>query len=213
MLKIIGALAIFILASNAFSYETFSTYCIDCSQGQNIGSCTPEIKTTVDAIIDEVNAPYSANQSQCFMTNIVVRNITELDLRRRQISDVSPLSGLKKLEKLTLLGNEIEELDPLSGLQNLKELNLEINRIADIRPLTGLRKIEILSLGFNDYIADLKPLKNLLLLRELYVQWNQISDLNPISSLINLEVLFVHENQIQDFSVLSKLPKLKHTCT
>ena len=73
-----------------------------------------------------------------------------LDLRDNgQIRDLSPLSGLKKLEVLNLHANRIIEVAPLAKLPNLRELILSRNQIDDIAPLETLTTLQQLSLGGN----------------------------------------------------------------
>jgi len=74
---------------------------------------------------------------------------TELGLSNNNITDVPPLAGLTKLEKLYLSQNQITDLKPLAGLTNLKVLGLGNNRITNLRPLVGLTKLEKLWLHGN----------------------------------------------------------------
>ena len=146
---------LFMQAFSAFAYESFSDYCIDCEQGANKGFCTPEIKKTVEAIHSRVNAPSISGKSRCFMTNISLRQLPELDLSGSKIIDLSPLAQLRKLNSLNLANNEIFDLDPVSRLTDLNQLNLESNQIADIRPISGLRHLQTLNLAFNYHISDI----------------------------------------------------------
>ncbi|MFC6290338.1 MucBP domain-containing protein [Levilactobacillus angrenensis] len=60
------------------------------------------------------------------------------------ITDISPLAGLKKLEDVDLSGNRISDLTPLAGLTNIKDLDLTYNQITDFSVLAG-RKFDQLS--------------------------------------------------------------------
>lgn len=64
-------------------------------------------------------------------------NLRELNLRRNEISDPSPLGDLSRLEVLILADNEIEDISSLNGavLGGLKHLDLSINRISDLTVL------------------------------------------------------------------------------
>ncbi|GAH14879.1 unnamed protein product, partial [marine sediment metagenome] len=66
-----------------------------------------------------------------------------------QISDISPLAGLRNLERLYLYGNQISNLSPLAGLKKLVNLYLENNQISDISSLAGLTKLGWLDLRGN----------------------------------------------------------------
>ena len=75
-----------------------------------------------------------------------LKNLTGLKLFANRITDITPLAGLINLEVLELQDNQIEDISPLAGLVNLKELNLGENPITDFTPIYGL-KIETLRLG------------------------------------------------------------------
>lgn len=53
------------------------------------------------------------------------------------ITDISPLAGLKQLEYVDLSGNRISDITPLAGLTNIKELYLAYNQITDFSVLAG----------------------------------------------------------------------------
>jgi len=67
-------------------------------------------------------------------------NLRELNLRRNEISDLSPLSGLTRLELLIVADNGIKDISGLRGpvLRGLEHLDLSINRIDDLA--AGLEK-------------------------------------------------------------------------
>ena len=64
-------------------------------------------------------------------------NLDELYLYNK-IKDISPLSPLINLKKLSLANNKIEDVSPLSTLINLKKLYLSGNNIKHISPLSSL---------------------------------------------------------------------------
>jgi hypothetical protein len=100
---------------------------------------------------------------------------TKLSLHSNEISDVSPLAGLTKLEYLHLGSNQITDLSPLAGLTNLKELRLNGNQISDLSPLKGLTNLEYLDL-YENQISDLSPLARLTKLEELHLGFNPIPE-------------------------------------
>ena len=99
--------------------------------------------------------------------------ITELQLVKTQISDLTPLAGLTQLEELRLVGNQIEDLAPLARLLQLETLDLAGNQIKDLTPLSGLVQLKTLWLGENN-IEDLTPLEGLTQLRRLGVPYFRI---------------------------------------
>ena len=64
-------------------------------------------------------------------------NLRELNLRRNEISDLSPLSGLTRLELLIVADNGIKDISGLRGpvLRGLEHLDLSINQIDDLAAL------------------------------------------------------------------------------
>jgi len=64
-----------------------------------------------------------------------------LELPHHQISDLKPLTGLKKLQSITLSHNRIQSLEGLEGCSKLQYLNLEHNQVASLKPLAGLKQI------------------------------------------------------------------------
>lgn len=73
-------------------------------------------------------------------------NLRELNLRCNKIGDLSPLSGLTRLELLIVADNEIKDISCLKGpvLGGLKHLDLSINRIDDLAVLDW-KKLEALT--------------------------------------------------------------------
>jgi len=58
------------------------------------------------------------------------------------IYDISPLTRLTSLERLSLAGHGITDISPLASLVNLTSLDISYNRINDFRPLSGLPGLE-----------------------------------------------------------------------
>ena len=87
-------------------------------------------------------------------------NLTHLYLADNQISDISPLAGLTRLEELHLGGyylgdevavayyggNRVSDLSPLRNLVKLQRLQLSYNFISDLSPLTALANLTELDL-------------------------------------------------------------------
>jgi len=122
-----------------------------------------------------------------------------LDIRFIGTGDLSPLSGLKKLEVLWLgpfgvvpipsdrevfqreeFPAKITDISPIADLKNLKEICLDSCDITEVSSMSGLNKLEKLSLRDNT-IVDISALANLKNLRELSLEDNRISDISPIA--------------------------------
>ena len=99
-----------------------------------------------------------------------------------QITDITSLSALTNLTKLSLGDNQITNITSLSGLTNLTDLGLGDNQITDIASLSGLTNLTHLNLDCN-----------------------QITDITSLAALTNLRWLSLRDNQITYFNLSSEL--------
>ena len=102
----------------------------------------------------------------------------------------------------------IKDLTPISKLINLNKLTLSGYNISDISFLSTLTKVTELDI-MNNKIKDITPISKLTSLQKLYLSLNEISDISALSSLTNLEELDISGNQINDLTALSGLKRLK----
>lgn len=117
--------------------------------------------------------------------------------------DLSPLSGLTKLEVLLLGCVEIYDIAPLKPLVNLKSLWIWGCRyLSDISALSGMTNMLDLWIKGNS-IQDLTPIANMKNLERLYMEENLVQDLSPLAGLTKLTSLLLSDNPVKDYSVLS----------
>jgi serine/threonine protein kinase len=76
----------------------------------------------------------------------IPENVTELNLSKNKISDLTPLKSLTYLQKLSLDENNISDLTPLKSLTDLTELSLCQNKYRDSTPLKSLTGLKYLNL-------------------------------------------------------------------
>lgn len=98
------------------------------------------------------------------------------------LSDVADLSGLTELGlyDMDLTGSDLSEL---SSLRALEKLDLRRNSITDVSalaPLVGLAELRL----DDNFVSDVSPLASLTALMDLYVADNVISDFAPLRNLI-----------------------------
>lgn len=141
-----------------------------------------------------------------------IQNLTSLTYLRLDenfgIEDISWLSGLTELsEELDLSENQITDLTPLAGLTKLQDLNVATNSITDVSALSGLTSLVDLNLASND-IGDISPVAGLTGLVRLGVQNNQVSELSSLTGLTALISLEAHNNVITDISALEGMTDL-----
>lgn len=132
------------------------------------------------------------------------RNLKTLVVANTEISDISPVNKLDKLTCLSLACNEIEDISPLATMTRLERLYLGHNKIVDISTLRELRNLERLSLRGNE-IVDITVLGELKRLTDLSLEQNEINDITALGELVNLESLNISENDISDLSPLESV--------
>ena len=94
-----------------------------------------------------------------------------------KITDVTPLAGLKNLERLDLCQSPVSDLTPLAGMKNLQSLWLSESQVSDLTPLAGLKNLEWLILRLTQ-VSDLTPLAGLTNLVYLDFRGTQVSDVH-----------------------------------
>ena len=140
-----------------------------------------------------VNYFYSIEELALGYLNITDEELAVIDFEKlsglkrlllggNEISDISQLKHLKKLEFLQLIGNNISDITPLKGLTNLKTLLLIGNNISDVTPLKGLTNLEKLELSPNEPM-DISPLKILTKLKYLCLRGYYIFPKSEIEAL------------------------------
>ncbi|WP_028105104.1 leucine-rich repeat domain-containing protein [Pseudoduganella violaceinigra] len=158
-------------------------------------------------------------------------NVTGLNIRKNQLTNLDLLKGLDHLENLNVSENAISDISLLSEFRHLRELSIGSNRIENIDVVANLPKL--ISLNVNDNkirafealrnlnelrhlyahcnaIADIEPLRHLTALVELGIGGNGLSDIAALKDLVNLELLKVYDNKIQDLGVLTQLENLNY---
>ena len=142
----------------------------------------------------------NCNSAQSLEGIQAFNQLTQINIDNIQFANLEPLAALNKLENLRLAwGNgQITDLTPLSGLKGLTQLNLEGQQVSDVSPLSALRNLESLSLRYNK-IVDANPLENLNKLIELDLGSNQLQQVSKLVALPALRTLQLYQNQLSSF--------------
>lgn len=139
-------------------------------------------------------------------------DVTHLNLRMNQISDISPLATLTHLVLLDLGTNRIDDLSPLASLTNLYSLSLSSNPATDLSPLTYLDGLTELFVTHNRFTSAL-PISNLVNLTTLHFGYNPSfsGNLQFLEPLTNLEFLSVacSGGRLFGFDVIGSLVNLQ----
>ncbi len=116
-------------------------------------------------------------------------NMRELNLSgNHEISDISVVGNMKKLEMLTLDTNDITDVSMLADLEKLENLNISDNKISALPDLSKLNNLEYLYASSNNLTdEDVKKIGGKKDLKELDLKDNPgITDLKPLAGLIFL---------------------------
>jgi hypothetical protein len=148
-----------------------------------------------------------------YLTTLTKLQLGEVSHNR--FSDLSPLSKLKNLTELFLRNNQVSSYDSISNLTNLEDLRLGLDNCKDISPLASLTKLRILSKSGDitktptERFSDLSPLSNLDNLEEVYFSHLPISDISPLANHTKLKVVWFQICMIADLSPLEKLKNIE----
>ena len=139
-------------------------------------------------------------------------NLLELHINYSSVSAAAIAtrytSRFPKLKYLSLSGNNISDVSALSGLTKLNRLYLSNNNISDISTLSGLIKLNTLNLSDNN-ISDVSALSGLTNLRWLWLRGNQISDVSALSGLTQLTELDIRGNPLSYTSIHTHIPAMQ----
>ena len=151
-----------------------------------------------EAVREELGIPADSPLTQAY----VQEHLTSLHAINKGIVDLIGLEHATGLRLLTLIRHKISDLSPLSDLKRLVHVNLDDNQISDLSPLAGLVNLESLALSGNP-IRDVSPLAGLINLEKLSLVGTPILDISPLAGLEKLENLKIWRT---NKSVLSTIP-------
>ncbi len=126
---------------------------------------------------------------------------------RGDISSLADIPNMYYLKKLTLTSQSISDLSPISGMK-LNTINLCDNYIGNLLPLKDMVMLQELDLCQNP-LRDLTPLSRLLSLEFLDISQTQVIDLKPLAELTKLETLKLAYCDVKDVGVLAGFPNLQ----
>lgn len=119
-------------------------------------------------------------------------------------SDLSPLSALRKLKRISVNSNDIESIEPLRTLAEVRVIHAASNAISDIDALENMKELQSLYVA-NNKIDNIEVARNFGKLREVNISSNKVKDLAPLSKAVYLERIIANNNPITDLSPISKL--------
>ena len=141
------------------------------------------------------------------ISSINLDGVTDLNMQKSGIIDLSMYSNAYSLESLNLYGNPFSDLEPISGLINLKRLTISNSQVYSIEPLAKLVNLEELNFG-ETQVIDISPVKDLVNLKRIDFWKTSVSDISALSGLTNLEFVSVSYTNVSDLSPLMDLQNL-----
>ncbi len=133
------------------------------------------------------------------LTGLQALNLSE---QKSEITDITALADLRKLQVLRLGGHErLKDIGVIANFRNLRSLDLDGTAVSDLSPLANLSDLFDLSLSGTP-VSDLSPLSGLPALSWLQLAGNSLSDLSVLSGLGPLSWLNLGNNNISDIAPL-----------
>lgn len=124
-----------------------------------------------EATFSQMGLTNNAVQVFSYMPKLVTLSIDFND----QISDLTPLAGLRQLQSLNFSKDQVSDLTPLKQLTNLTDLSFSNAQVANLAPLAGLTKLTSLNL-LRNHVSDLSPLQNLQGLSYLNAKYQSVTN-------------------------------------
>jgi Leucine-rich repeat (LRR) protein len=123
-------------------------------------------------------------------------NLTQsVSLDNNQVTDLTPLTALPKLNTVSLSGNALTDLSGLSQSTSIRNIAAHNNAITDISALRLMPQLLNLTLDQN-IIEDTSPLATLTELQGLSITANQITNAAPLANITSLLALDISNNPI-----------------
>lgn len=175
-------------------------------------SCPKPPQVAFNDPVLEAEIRRKASKPEGDLTIADLRKVRSVDLTRAgkptDMLDPCVFPHLTSLRHLYLAGGELSDLSPIAGLKQLEGLRASMNQVANITPLAAMVKMDRLDLG-RTQVRDLSPLKGMTKLTELMLDDTPVDDLSPLASLASLERLSIKRTRVSDVSPLKGLRKLK----
>lgn len=152
---------------------------------------------------------YKAKQPspECIATDLKnglrLADTPELNLRRTDLDDLTPIKHLRSLRYLNLAETAVSDLRPIAGLVGLKELDISWTQVTDLGPVQRLRRLTTLKMSYTG-ISDLSPLRGAVYLSTLDIDSTPVTSVEPLCELTKLRKLSARDTTVYDFSSLNQ---------
>lgn len=180
-------------------HTSFESYCL-MRKFDKLASSS--FRTFIDAVLP-IAASADVDVNDCRAAGLWAGSIESLNLNKKRITNLSPLSHFKNLKELYLHGNRLSNVQPVASLSRLLVLNLSDNTI---RALPNLSSQNLKSLYIqNNALTSVSSVKRLKQLERLRLDGNHLVNPSSLKQLKKLSYLDLRNNRIAAFNVASPL--------
>lgn len=134
-------------------------------------------------------------------------NLSSISLEDSSISTLAPLSGLLRLQSITVLSGSLQTLDSLVDAPALSVLKVRDNALEGTLDLSRFTRLVQVELSGNR-VADIRGLGASPDLWWLDLSDNEMTDVSVLGDAANLRVVKLNRNAIEDASALGGLTQL-----
>jgi internalin A len=174
--------------------------------------CPPAPKVAFSDASLEAEVRRKAGKPEGPLSSADLRKVRSVDLTRggTKVDELDPciFPLLTSLHHLYLGGGELTDLSPIKTLTKIEGLRVSMNQVSDLSPIAGMLQMDRLDLG-RTQVKDLTPLKGMKNMTELMLDDTPVENLTPLAGLTKLERLSIKRTRVTDLSPLRSLTKLK----
>lgn len=204
-------------------FESFiirNSRCLCVYQSENLNSWWNELSSTWQEVFMKTqkwdNTPNTKELHQLIkQTELSIennRNITsikeledfvflkKLKISGTQVSDVSSLAKLSRIQTLDLSQTPILNLDVLAELPLLESVNISNTQISYLDWVGQLTKLQLLDIS-GTQVKNLKALSTLYMLETLIAYNTRIANLKPLNELVSLRKLKIYNTKVSSKKV------------
>ena len=155
----------------------------------------------------KAEVPFVTIQGRECSTNEVQLDLSGCGLTDADIQDLKYMINLRDLR---LDNNQITTLSPIAGLPRLQSLQVKQNRLTDISALAGMETLRYVGLSENPELTDLSPLKGKTEMENLDFYGLSLTDYSFLEGMTKLRYLQFEPSMLEaDLSALSTLTGLE----
>lgn len=138
-----------------------------------------------------------------------LKRLHTLQFHHTEVSSVLPLSGCSNLRHVTMRSTAVTDLAGLGSLTFLRKLNCRSSPVCNIDALSQCLQLKLLNLN-KTQVVDVSPLACCPSLRKLYLQRTAVADVAMLSRCLQLKTCDLRETRVRDIEALSRsCPKLR----